>query len=90
MIIVYGVLGWGLMISELMFFLVDIFYEVVDVEGFDQFGLVCECLWQINLLCQVFILRLVDGSIMIEIVVIVLMIFDQCFDLVFVLGMLQC
>lgn len=90
MIKVYGVFGWGFIISELMLILVDIFYQFFDVSGFDYEGILCELLKILNLLCQILILVLENDEIMMEIVVIVLMVFDCCLDFVLLVGCVEC
>lgn len=81
MIKVYGVPGWGSVISELMLTLADIPYQFINVDGFDRPGPQRDLLQNLNPLCQVPTLELEDGTVMTESAAIALMVLDRCPEL---------
>lgn len=78
MIKVYGVPGWGSVISELMLTLANIPYQFINMDGFDQPGPQRDLLQKLNPLCQVPTLEMEDGTIMTESAAVALMILDRC------------
>ncbi len=81
MFMLYGVPGWGSAISEIMLTLAGEDYQFVNVEGFDQPGPQREQIRALNPLCQIPVLKTVNGEILTETAALALLLLDRCPDL---------